>query len=70
MHDARCQPGPTARFGSLPFGSRSRLVRRGARGTLQLLNVVRSQFRRIDRDGHLVDGAGEFERYLVVSIQP
>src|SRR5271165_1996618 len=44
------------------------LVRRGAVGTLQLLYVVRSQYRRIERDGHLVDGAGEFERHLVVII--
>src|SRR5271157_1910050 len=44
------------------------LVRRGAAGSLQLLHIVRSQYRRIERDGHLVDGASEFERHLVVLI--
>src|SRR5271169_6392089 len=44
------------------------LIRRGAVGTLQLLNIGGSQYRRIERDGHLVDGASEFERHLVVVI--
>src|SRR5271165_7494756 len=44
------------------------LVRRGAVGALQLLYVLRGQYRRIERDGHLVDGASEFERYLIVVV--
>src|SRR5271168_594487 len=44
------------------------LVRRGALGSFQLLDILRTQHRRIERDGHLVDRAGEFERHLVVLV--
>src|SRR5277367_3733700 len=44
------------------------LVRRGALGSLQLLDILRTQHRWIERDGHFVDRAGEFERHLVVLV--
>src|SRR5271167_612789 len=44
------------------------LVRRGAVGSLQLLHILRREFRRFKNDGHLVDLAGEVERHLVVAV--
>src|SRR5271156_2164922 len=44
------------------------LVLRGPARSLQLLNIGRSQYWFIDRDGHLVDRASKFERHLVVGV--
>jgi hypothetical protein len=43
-------------------------VLRGAGGILQLLHVRGRQLRPIERDGYLVDLAGEGERHLVVAV--
>src|SRR5271169_2453027 len=59
--DAR--PSTTARVAC-------RLIRvlRGTLRSLQFRHVVRCQLRRIERDGHLVDLAGEVEGDLIVAV--
>src|SRR5271169_597360 len=58
-----------ARPSAIPHAAYRLLLIRGCTiGSLHLLDIGRRQYWWIDRDGHLVDGAGEIERHLVVGV--